>query len=419
MNLNKILPLLITFLLFVLSISAEEFLVPSGQPKQFNVPKDNAKYFLINPGQELVFKVSGPNTIKIYGRVINPAKAGNASYMVYQGSGLIGAMLVTPKPSSDFANGDKSMPLSTVSIQEFSVSEGEQTIKIKSSAKSPASLVALEVLKSMNQAIELVPLVPLVPPAPPKKEEKAAELELVPLVPLTPPPAEPNVAKKEDKPKTASAEPKKEERYKEIIAQSTTKEKEGKRTSSITTVVETTEKPSIGKRHIQLGLDLGMIKPFQSIGGPYFNTYFQVAFFPIKTNYSFGLGLKAGYHNLGIDIKDKSGKKIYSMSSNLIPVLFLVMYSIPVSKLIVTDIFAQGGINIVSADLKGSVSNTNRSGSAIAPSFGAGGALTLRFTNSHSLSLKLGYNGGRASLDFVKDLEVGGIYFTSGYNYTF
>ncbi|MGB9600164.1 MAG: hypothetical protein ACPL7I_06395, partial [Myxococcota bacterium] len=145
MNHKRIVALLTLLIFYGINLSAEEFLTPDGQTKQYSVKNDKAKYFMIKPGQELVFRVSGPNTIKIYGRVINYSKAGNASFMVYQGSALIGAMLVTPKPSPDFADGNKSMPVSDVSIQEFNVSDGEQTIKIKSSAKSPYSLIALEV----------------------------------------------------------------------------------------------------------------------------------------------------------------------------------------------------------------------------------------------------------------------------------
>ncbi|MCX7959306.1 MAG: hypothetical protein N3B13_09690, partial [Deltaproteobacteria bacterium] len=336
---NKAVGLIISvvFLLSGYGIYAEEFLTPSGQPKQVSVQNDRAKYFEIKPGQELTFKVTGPNSIKIYGRVLNPLKSGNASFMVYQGSTLIGAMLVTPKTSQDFANGNKNLVLSAVSVQEFNISDGEQTIKIKSSAKSPDSIVAVEVMKSPEASIDLVPLVPLAPLVPQKTEEKPASVDLVPLVPLTPPP-ETKTARKEEKPlQTTPEKPKKEETYKEIVAQKTPETVKKETAPSVTTVVETTEKPFIGKRIARIGADIGMIIPFQSIGGPYINAAFTSLFFPVKTNYSFGIGLKAGYHNLRVDIKDGTGKKIYEMSSSLVPVNLILMYSIPISKLIVTD----------------------------------------------------------------------------------
>ncbi len=400
-------PVLSLVLLFSgLNIYAEEFLTPSGQVRQVNVQNDKAKYFEIKPGQELLFKVTGPNSIKIYGRIYNPSKAGNASFMVYQGNTLIGAMLVTPKTSQDFADGNKNLPLSAVAVQEFNISDGEQTIRIKSSAKSPDSIVAVEVMKSPEASIDLVPLVPLAPLVPPKQEEKAAApIDLVPLVPLTPP-QETKTAKKEEKPK-------------EIIAQNVVQPKAKEPAPSVTTVVETAEKPSIEKRHVQLGADIGMMIPLQSIGGPYINAAFQAFFFPVKTNYSFGLGLKAGYHNLSIDLKDGSGRKTYEMKSSLVPLNLMIMYSIPVSKLIVTDLYAGGGISLVSATLDSMTAAPSKSGSKVAPSFGLAAALTFRLHKNHNISVKGGYEGGSTSLDFVSNLDTGGFYFTPGYSYTF
>jgi len=416
---RKILILVSAFIFISNKLLSEEFLTPIGKQKQVNVQNDEGKYFLVKPGQELSFKVKGQNSIKIHGRILNPSKSGNASFMVYEGSSLIGAMLVTPKSSGDIVVGDKKIKLSEAVIQEFSISDGEHTLKIKSSVKSPDAIVAVEVTKSAEASIDLVPLVPLAPLTPSKKEEKTPELELVPLVPLTP--AEPKVAKKEDGSKPVTEEPIKKGKpgYKEIIARSSTDLKKKETSSGISTVVETTEKAKIDNRHIQMGFDLGMIIPFQNIGGPYFDGEARVFYFPIRTNPSFGLGLNVGYHNLEIDIKEGNGRKIYSMTSSLIPIDLLFMYSLPVSKLIETDLFAGGGITIVSADLNSKIGTSSKSGSTIAPSFVGAGAISLKLGKNQGLSIKLGYIGGRTSLDFVKDLDVGGLFVTSGYNYTF
>lgn len=396
----------ILFCIFSLNLYSEEFLTPLGQQKQVNVTNDKAKYFLIKPGQELSFKVIGPNTIKIYGRIVNPSKSGNASFMVYQGNTLIGAMLVTPKPSQDIADNNKNMPLSAASVQEFNISDGEHTLKVKSSPKSPEAVLSVETMKKQEASLDLIPLVPLAPLVPPKSEEKSQTLELIPLVPLTP----------SGDTKTAKGE----ERPKEIIAQNVSAPKPVEAKSQrITTVVEFTEKPSIEKRYLQLGIDVGTIIPLQNIGGPYINTSFQSIYFPIKSNYSFGVGARFGYHNLAVDIKDSGGKKMYEMDASLIPVNLTFLYSLPLSRLILIDWFFGGGISIISAQLKSQRGFPSKSSSSISPLIEGGGAVILRFHKNHSLAIKLGYEGGKTSLDFVKDLDIGGIIITSGYNYTF
>jgi len=404
---------------FPLVLGAQEFISPKGSQSQITVEKDSAKYFMLKPGSELIFKVVGPNTIKIYGRIINPAKAGNASLMVYQGGTLVGAMLVTPKPSKDLLSHNKSLGVSVVSIQEFGISDGEQDVKIKSSAKSPETIVAVEVMvkKGAEQSIDLVPLVPLAPLVSQKKEEKPADIDLVPLVPLV----APTDTKQEKAPpaKQSSKDTKPEGQYKEIVASSAPKEKVEVPSKSISTVVETTSKPIIEKRIFQAGLNAGIIIPSQSIGGPYTDIGLSLSFFPIKTNPAFGLGLNTGYHNLQIDIKDGSGMKKYAMSSNLIPVSLTLSYSIPINNKFYADIFGGGGVSIISAELKNSTTNTSKSASSVAPSFNAGASLTFRLNKNNGISVLCGFVGGKASLDFVKDLDIGGTYFALGYNFTY
>jgi hypothetical protein len=406
-------------------LNAQEFISPrSGSQGSFTVEKDPAKYFKINPGGELIFKVTGPNTIKVYGRIINPQKAGNASLMVYQGSNLIGAMLVTPKQSSDRVLDNKSMSISALSIQEFSVSEGEQDIKVKSSPKSPEVLIAIEVMikKGGEQSLDLIPLVPLAPLVPPKKEEKPAEIELVPLVPLVPQgEAKGEKQQKIQMSKQADKGNAQEGKYKEIVATATPPKKTDTEpaSKSISTIVETTPKLEIQSRVFNLSLDVGIILPSQSIGGPYTDAGLSFFFFPIKNIPAFGIGLYAGYHNLAIDIKDGSGVKKYSMSSNLIPVSLLLSYAIPVHKKLYVDIFGGGGISIVSADLKNSLSGTSRAASQVAPSFNLGSSLVLKLDKNNGIHTTIGYMGGLVSLDFVKDLDIGGGYFVTGYNFTF
>ncbi|MCX7943401.1 MAG: porin family protein [Deltaproteobacteria bacterium] len=399
------------------NINAQEFLSPLGQQNQVGVKNDKGKYFELKPGNELSFKITGPNTIKVYGRIINPTKAGNASFMIYQGNTLIGAMLVTPKVSQDVTT-NNNIPVSTTSIQEFNISDGEQIIKIKSSPKSPETIIAVELMKSLDSSIELIPLVPLAPLVPPKEEEKQAQIDLVPLVPLIPP-DQPKVAdKKEDTPKKTDLD-KKEGEYREIIAQSTAQTTPKDAKTTITTVVETTEKPRIAKRVIRLSTNAGVIIPIQDIGGPFGNFNIEALYFPIKNNYSFGIGLNVGYHNLKIDVKDNTGKRLYEMGSSIIPINLMSTYSIPITKVLILDLFAMGGISIVSADLASKINTPSKSASSTTPSFGGGFSLEMKLTNSHGIALICGFEGGRTSLDFVRDLEIGGFFINMGYNYTF
>lgn len=408
----------VLLLLICSAAFAQEFISPVGNKETLSVDKDPAKYYLMKPGSELVFKISGPTTIKIYGRILNPAKSGNASLLVKQGDLLVGAMLITPKVSTDLLKKEMSS-LSHVTVQEFNISEGEHQIKIKSSPKSPEVIVAVEVMgkKVAEQSIDLIPLVPLVPLVPPKTGEKGEGIDLIPLVPLAP--TETKSAKKEESIQPAAPpKEKKEEHYREISARSTDIPSE-KSTPGVTTVVEVAPTSEVGERHFSVYTDVGIIVPLQSIGGPYPNAEILFGFYPVRSNRAFGIGVKAGFHYLSIDIKDGTGNLMYTMGANIVPLSLLLSYSVPISSTIISDLSFGGGISLVSAEISGEGNNLSRSDSSLPFSFEVGGAISYKIDRNNSIGGRVGFLGGRTSMDFVSDLDIGGLILSLGYSFTF